>query len=146
MVRSNGCTLSQRWSPTMGDCNTGVGDSSVKAPLPLPSANSGVTYPLTQHENPTQFGVYGNLPPSNTHSTAPYSNATGYTAATYHTANTIPQTPPPQTLSPQPRHSHYSSTTTSFEPYNARTSVYNAPPNVYNAIQYAPPTVHPFAV
>jgi hypothetical protein len=120
----------------------GVGDGSVKTPL-LPNdynANSGVTYPHTQHENPSQFGVYGNLPPSNTHSTTPYSNATGYTAATYHTANTIPQTPPPQSLSPQLRHSHYSTTAAS---YNAPPSVYNAPPNVYNATPYAPPAAAP---
>ena len=128
-----------------------VGDGSVKSPL-LPhdyNANSGVTYPLTTPQNsnphtpygnPTQFGVYGNLPPSNTQSTTPYSNATGvtgYTAATYHTANnTLPTSPPPQSLSPQPRHSQYSTTTGFSEPYNA-------PQNMYNAAPYAAPTALP---
>ena len=129
-----------------------VGDGSVKAPL-LPNdynGNSGVTYPLTTPQNsnphtqygygnPTQFGVYGNLPPSNAQSTGPYSNATsvtGYTAASYHTANTLPSSPPPQPLSPQPRHSQYSTTTSAFEPYNAPQSVYSAAP-------YAPPTALP---
>ena len=127
-----------------------VGDGSVKAPL-LPNdynANSGVTYPLTtpqnsdpraQYGSPSQFGVYGNLPPANTQSTGPYSNATGvtgYTAASYHTANTVSSTPPPQSLSPQPRHSQYSTMTGSYEPHNA-------PPNVYNATPYAPSAAIP---
>jgi len=128
-----------------------VGNGSVKAPL-LPNdynANSGVTYPpinysdpKAQYENPTQFGVYGNLPPShasNTQTTGPYSNATGvtgYSAASYHTASNVPPTPPPQPLSPPPQHSQYTSTTGSFEPYGA-------PPNVYNANPYAPPAVPP---
>ena len=129
-----------------------VGDGSVKASL-LPNgyyANSSVTYPLTtpqnsnphaQHGygNPTQFGVYGNLPPSNTQSTGPYSNAmgvTGYTAASYHNANTLPSSPPPQSFSPQHRHSQYPTTTGSFKPYNA-------PQNEYSATPYAPPTTVP---
>ena len=151
--------------PPWATPGVGVGDGSVKAPLLSNdyNANSGVTYPLTTPQNsnphaqhgygsPTQFGVYGNLPPSNTQSTGPYSNATGvtgYTAASYHTANTLPSSPPPQSLSPQPQHSQYSSTTSpqpqhsqyssttgSFEPYNARQSM-------YSATTYAPPTVLP---
>ena len=132
----------------------GVGDGSVKAPLLSNdyNANSGVTYPLTtpqnsdpraQYGNPSQFGVYGNLPPSNAQSTGPYSNTTGvtgYTAASYHTANTISSTPPPPSLSPQPRHSQYSTITGSYEPHNAPSNVYNATPY---ATPYAPPAALP---
>jgi len=117
----------------------GIGDGSVKAPLHNNyNTSSGMTYPIThntqnpgpqaQYNNPSQFGMYGNLPPSNTQSTGPYSSATGqtgYMATTYHTANGVPLSPPPQSLSPQPRHSHYSTTMAS---------------NVYNATPNAPPT------
>jgi len=113
---------------------SGFGDGSVKAPLHNNyNATSGIAYPIThnaqnpgpqaQYNNPSQFGVYGNLPPSNTQPTGPYSNAigqTGYTAATYPNANSVPLSPPPQ-----PRHSHYSTTTA---------------PNVYNTTPNAPPT------
>ena len=136
------------------------GGNSVKAPLLSNdyNAGSGVTYPPTnsdpkaQYENPTQFGVYGNLPPSNTQTTTPYSNVTGmtgYTGASYHTATSIPPTPPAHPMSPQPqtlgRHSQYTSTTSSYEPYGAPNvynppqAVYSAPPNVYSA---PPPNVY----
>jgi len=92
------------WAPPQG----GFGDGSVKSPL----------------VSPTQ-GVYSNLPAN------PYSNptgVTGYTAVNYHPGNSVPPTPVPQSLSPQPRHSQYSSA--SFEPY--------APPNLHHSIMYAP--------
>jgi len=124
-----------------------VGDLS-----PLPNdynANLGVTYlptnnsnPKAQYENPTQFGVYGNLPPldtSDTQSTYPYSNATGVTAdtaASCHTASNVPPTPPPQPRSPQPQHSQHTSTTGSFESDGAL-------PNTYNANAYESPVVPP---
>jgi len=126
----------------------------VKAPLLHNdyNANTGVTYPATHntqnsgpHENPSQFGVYGNLPPSNTQSTAPYSNATGqtgFTAASYHTAGSVPQSPPPQSLSPHLRHSHYSTTTASFEPYNAPLNP-SGSPGLYTPAPYAPPAGAP---
>jgi hypothetical protein len=116
------------------------GGGSVKAPLLQNdySAHSNVTYPPTQ-PHPTQFGVYGNVPPGNTHSTGAYSNATGvtgHTAASYHTAKTIPQTPPPQRYSPPPQtigaHSQYTSTTSSYDPYGAP-PVQPAPSTVYNS-------------
>ena len=61
----------------------GVGDGSVKSPLVSPTQGA---YP----ENPTQVGVYGNLP------TVPYSNptgVTGYTSAGYDIGDSIPPTP-----------------------------------------------------
>ena len=122
-----------------GGLPPGVSDGSIKAPL-LPNdynAHSGMTYPPSQHDNSShQFGVYGGLPPSATLSTNPYSNSTGVTAATYHTANTIPNTSPPQSLSPQPRFSQYSTTTSSFEPYNP-------PPTMHHTNPYAAPAVPP---
>jgi hypothetical protein len=90
--------------------NGGPPPGSIEAPL-LPNdynASSGETYSPSQNENPTQFGVYGNLPPSNAQSTGPYSNATGvtdYTAASYYITNTIPPTPPPKSPSTLPQHS-----------------------------------------
>ena len=106
----------------------GVGDS--KAPLSPNDykVNSGVTPPLTQNEKPSQFGVYD----SNTQSNA---TGYGYTATTYHTADTIPQTPPPQTLSPHSQYSRYSPSPASFEPYNASANL--------NATPYAPPAAPP---
>jgi len=128
-----------------------AGGGGVKAPLLQNdyNANSGVSYPPTsnpkaQYENPAQFGVYGNVPPSNTQTTGVYSNATGmtgYTAASYHTANTVSSTPPPQSFSPQPQtiaHSQYTSTASSYEPYGAPQTMYNANPS-----QYRPPSSGP---
>ena len=142
------------------------GGGSVKAPLLSNdyNAGSGVTYPpmnsdpKAQCENPTQFGVYGNVPPSNTQTTGPYSNTTGYTRASYHTAASVPPTPPPQSFTPQPQpqtigsHSQYTSTA-SYEPYGAP-GVHSPPPNAYNALPnanaynpppgpYAPPSTGP---
>ena len=109
--------------PPWASAPVGFGDGSVKSPLvsPTPSA-----YPNGQYESSSQVGVYGNLP------AVQYSNptgVTGYTTASYNTGNSIPPAPVPQSLSPQPRHSQYSST--SFEPYNA-------PPNLHHSIIYAP--------
>jgi len=115
----------------------------VKAPL-QPNDYNGISYPpiaysnpKAQHENPTQFGVYGNVPPSNTQTMGLYSNATGmagYTGASYHTANTISSTPPLQSSSPQPQaigHSQYMSMTSSYEPYGAPQTMYNPNPTPY---------------
>jgi len=125
----------------------------VKAPLQPNdyNANSGISYPpiaysnpKAQHENPTQFGVYGNVPPSNTQTMGLYSNATGmagYMGASYHTANTVSSTPPPQSSSPQPQaigHSQYMSMTSSYEPYGAPQTMYNP-----NPTPYAPPPTAP---
>jgi len=127
---------------------SGIGDGSVKAPLHNNyNANSGMTQPIThntqnsgpqaRYNNPSQFGMYGHRPPSNTQSTGPYPNATGqtgYLAATYHTANSIHQS-----LSPQPRHSHYSTTTAS----NVYSATLNAPPAVAPTPHGAPSTPVP---
>ena len=102
----------------------GVGGGSAQlSPNNSPTESS---YPKVKHENMTQFGLYGNLP------TVSYSNVTGITGpANYHTADTIPPTPVAQSFSPQSPHSQYSSTTGSFEPYNAT-------PVVRHSIIYAP--------
>jgi len=73
------------------------------------------SYPKAQYENPTQFGVYSDL------STAPYKAVTDVTDYT--------GTP---SLSPQPQHSQYSNTASSFEPNNAA-------PTVRHSIVYARP-------
>ena len=102
-------------SPPWATATGGVGDGAVK--VQSNDSPSQSPYPKAQYGDPTQFGVYGNLP------TAPYSsatNVTGYPGADFHSATPTPVTP---SLSPQPRHSQYSTTTASFEPYNANPSV-----------------------
>ena len=104
--------------PPWATAPVGVGDGSIKSPLVSPTQSA---YPKGQDENSTQVSVYGNLP------TIPYENPTGqigYTAASS-------PAPVPQSLSPQPQHSLYSSTTGSSEPYSA-------PPTVSHSIVYAP--------
>ena len=103
---------------------TGVGDGSVKSPLVSPTQSA---YPTPQYENPSQVGVYGNLP------TTPYENltgVTGYTAANPSTKS-VPPTPVTQSLSPQPHHSQYLGTS------------YNAPTNVGHSILSPPFTGTP---
>jgi hypothetical protein len=123
--------------PPWATATVGVGDGSVKAQMLSNNSPTQGWYPKAQYENPTQFGVHGNLP--TVPPTVPYSNATGvtgYTSADYHSAITIPPTPVTPSLSPQPRHSQYSSTTGSFEPYNST-------PNVRHSIVYARPVSTP---
>jgi hypothetical protein len=116
--------------------------TSGKAPLPPNdyNANTGVTYPPDSYpkagyqNSPSQFGVYGNLPPAvNTHTTG----VTDYSAATYHTATPVPQSPPPTTFSPIAhtieRSSVYSSSTPAPNPMSPPSNPQFAPPTQYSA-------------
>jgi hypothetical protein len=107
--------------PPWSTATVGVGDGSVKAQM-LPN-NSPIqgSYPKAQYENPTPFGVYGNLP------AVPYSNTTDVTSDY---SATIPPTPITPSLSPQPQNSQHSGITGSFEPYNGT-------PSVHHSIAYA---------
>jgi len=102
--------------PPLVASTAGVDDKAQLSPNSTPSQSS---YPKAQYENPTQFGVYGNLP------SVPYTTVTDVTDYT--------GTPP---LSPQPRHSQYSNTGSSFEPYHAA-------PTVRHSIVYARPLSTP---
>ena len=105
-----------------------VGGGPVMAQLSPNNSPTESSFPRSNHENPTQFGVHGNLP------TVPYPNTTGvtgYTVVHYHTAETIPPIPVTQAFSPQSQHSQYPDTTGSVKPHNAT-------PNVHHSILYAP--------
>lgn len=105
-----------------------VGGGLVMAQLSPNNSPTESSYPRTNHENPTQFGVHGNLP------TVPLSNATGitgYTVVHYHTADTIPPIPVTQAFSPQSPHSQYPGTTGPVKPHYST-------PNVHHSILYAP--------
>jgi len=102
--------------PPLVASTAGVDDKAQLSPNSTPSQSS---YPKAQYENLTQFGVYGNLP------SVPYTTVTDVTDYT--------GTPP---LSPQPRHSQYSNTGSSFEPYHAA-------PTVRHSIVYARPLSTP---
>jgi hypothetical protein len=80
------------------------GVSSGKAPLPSNYYN--VTYPPNSHpkagyqNSPTQFGVYGNLPP------VAYTHTTGiadYSAASYHVPPVMVTAPNPMSFPPNPQ-------------------------------------------
>jgi hypothetical protein len=104
------------WSTT----TVGVGDGLVGAQMLSNTSPTQIPYPNAQYENPTQFGMYSNLP------TVPYSNVTGvtgYTSGDYHSANAIPPAPVTTSLSPQPQRLQYSGTTGSFEPYDGTPGV-----------------------
>jgi hypothetical protein len=107
--------------PPWSTATVGVGDGPVKAQMLSNTSPSQGSYPKAQYENPTPFGVYGNLP------AAPYSNVTDVTSD--YSATILP-TPIAPSLSPQPQHSQYSGTTGSFGPYNST-------PGVRHSIVYA---------